>query len=163
MTRTRTCSLYTGPQNHIHLERRCLHNQGLPMVLRRPWFGNSKVVPLSVHLDLYLDKWPVIDLNRLNTCLLIERFKMETPESIRATLFPKEWVSSMDLSDTYLHIPIHQNSRKYLRFCHNSQVFLFTSLPFCLATAPQVFTMIVKEVKLMALTRAVRFQQYLDD
>ena len=34
---------------------------------------------------------------------------METPESIRASLIPGEWVSSMDLSDAYLHIPIHQN------------------------------------------------------
>ena len=33
-------------------------------------------------------------------------------------------------------------------FCHNSQVFQFTSLPFSLAIIPQVFTMIVKEVKL---------------
>ena len=49
------------------------------------------------------------------------------------------------------------------RFCHKSQVFQFTSLPFGLATAHQVFTMIVKEVKLMALTRGIRFHQYLDD
>ena len=41
---------------------------------------------------------------------------METPESIRASLIPGEWVLSIDLSDTYLHIPIHPNSRKYLRF-----------------------------------------------
>ena len=68
---------------------------------------------------------------------------METPESIRASLIPGEWVVSIDLSDAYLHIPIHPNSRKYLRFCHKSQVFQFTSLPFGLATAPQVFTMLV--------------------
>ena len=43
------------------------------------------------------------------------------------------------------------------------QVFQFTSLPFGLATAPQVFTMIVKEVKLMALSRGIRLHQYLDD
>ena len=42
------------------------------------------------------------------------------------------------------------------------QVFQFTSLPFGLATAPQVFTMLVKEVKLMALTRGIRLYQYLD-
>ena len=64
-------------------------------------------------------------------------------------------VSSIDLSDAYLHISIHPNSRKYLRFCCKSQVFQFTSLPFGLATAPQVFTMIVKEVKLMALSRGL--------
>ena len=110
------------------------------------------------------ERWrPVIDLSRLNTFLLVERFKMETPESIRAFLIPVEWVSSIDLSDAYLHIPIHPNSRKYLRCCHKSQVFQFTSPPFRLATAPQVFTMIVKEVKLMALTRGIRLHQYLDD
>ena len=56
-------------------------------------------------------------------------------------------------------LPTHphpSNSRKYLRFCYKSQVFQFTSLPFRLATAPQVFTMIVKEVKLMALSRGLR-------
>ena len=65
--------------------------------------------------------------------------------------------------NAYLHIPIHPNSRKYLRFCNRSQVFQFTSLPFGLATATQVFTMIVKEVKLMALSSGLRLHQYLDD
>ena len=91
-------------------------------------------------------RWrPVIDLSRLNSFLIVERFKMKTPESIRASLIPGEWMSSIDLSDAYLHIPIHPNSRKYLRFCHKSQVFQFTSLPFWLATAPPVFTVIVKK------------------
>ena len=88
---------------------------------------------------------------------------METPESIRTSLIPGEWVSSIHLSDAYLHIPIHPNSRKYLRFCHRSQVFQLTSLPFGLATAPQVFTVTVKEVKLMALSKGLRLHQYLDD
>ena len=88
---------------------------------------------------------------------------METPESIRISLIPGEWVSSIDLSDAYLHIPIHPNSRKCLRFCHRPQVFQFTSLPFGLATAPQVFTMIVKKVKLLALSRGLRLHQYLGD
>ena len=43
-------------------------------------------------------RWrPVIDLSRLNTFLLVERFKMETPESIRTSLIPGKWVSSIDL------------------------------------------------------------------
>ena len=109
-------------------------------------------------------RWrPVIDLSRVNTFLLVERFKMETPESIRACMIPGEWVLSIDLLDACLHIPIHPNSRKYLRFCHRLQVFQFTCLPFGLATAPQVFTMIVKEVKLMALSRGIRLHQYQDD
>ena len=128
---------------------------------------NVKFLEFYSHLFLVPkpnQRWrPVIDLRRLNTFLLVERFKMETPESIRDSLIPGEWVSSIDFSDAYLHIPIHPNSRKYLRFCHKSQLFQFTSLPFGLAMAPQVFTMIVKEVKLMALSRAIRLCQYLDD
>ena len=42
-------------------------------------------------------------------------------------------------------------------------MFQFTSLPLGIATAPQVFTMIVKEVKLMTLSRGLRLHQYLDD
>ena len=42
-------------------------------------------------------RWrPVIDLSRLNTFLHVEKFKMETPESIRTSLVPGEWVSSID-------------------------------------------------------------------
>ena len=82
-------------------------------------------------------RWrPVIGLSGLNTFLHVEKFKMETPESIRTSLVPGEWVSLIDLLDAYLHIPIHPNSRKYLRFCYKAQVFQFTSLPFGLATAP---------------------------
>ena len=87
---------------------------------------------------------------------------METPEAIRASLIPGEWVSSIDLPDADVYIPIHPKSGTY-RFYHDSQVFQFTSLPFGLVIASQVFTMIVKEVKLMALTRGVRLHQYLDD
>ena len=84
------------------------------------------------------ERWrPVIDLSRLNTFLHIEKFKMETPESIRTSLIPGEWVLSIDLSDAYLRIPIHPNSRKYLRFCYRSQLFQFTSFPFGLVTAPR--------------------------
>ena len=129
----------------------------------------ENVKPLGFYSHLFLvpkphQRWrPVIDLSRFNTFLHIEKFKMETPESIRTSLIPGEWVSLIDISNAYLHIPIHPNSRKYLRFCHRSQVFQFTSLPFGLATAPQVFTMIVKEVKLMALSKGLRLHQYLND
>ena len=129
--------------------------------------GKCKISRFYSHLFLVPkphQRWrPVIDLSRLNTFLHVDKFKMKTPESIRTSLIPGEWASSIDLSDAYLHIPIHPLSKKYLRFCHRSQVFQFTSLPFGLATAPQVLTIIVKEVKLMALSRGLRLHQYLDD
>ena len=52
----------------------------------------------------------------LSTCRKVRNGN--TQESIRASLILGECVSSIDLSDAYLHIPIHPDSRKYLRFCH---------------------------------------------
>ena len=63
------------------------------------------------------NRWrPVIDLSSLNKFLAISKFKMETPESIRASLRKGEWVTSIDLTNAYLHMPIHTQSQKYLRF-----------------------------------------------
>ena len=62
-------------------------------------------------------KWrPILDLSQLNLYLSTNTFKMETPETIRVSLQIGEWVTSMDFSDAYFHIPINQRSRKYLRF-----------------------------------------------
>ena len=109
-------------------------------------------------------RWrPVIDLSHLNHFLDIRTFKMETPESIRASLQIGEWVTSIDLQDAYFHIPIHCLYQKYLRFTHKGRVYQFRALPFGLATAPLIFTMVAKEVKLMALARGIRLHAYLDD
>ena len=63
------------------------------------------------------NRWrAVTDLSSLNQFLAIPKFKMEIPESIRASLRKGEWVTSIDLTDAYLHVPIHSQSQKYLRF-----------------------------------------------
>ena len=72
---------------------------------------------------------PVIDLSLLN--LYINKyFKMETVNSVRQSIRANDWVVSIDLTDAYLHVPIHPISRKYLRFIFEHQVFQFTALLF---------------------------------
>ena len=109
-------------------------------------------------------KWrPILDLSQLNLYLALATFKMETPETIRLYLQQGEWVTSLDFSDAYFHIPINQRSRKYLRFHIRGRTFQLTALPFGLSTAPLEFTKVVKEVKLMAQAQGIRIHQYLDD
>ena len=88
---------------------------------------------------------------------------METPETIRMPLQQGEWVTSIDFKDTYFHIPIQEQSRKYLRFHIQGQSYQFKALPFRLSTAPMDFTVVAKEVKLMAMQKGIRIHQYLDD
>ena len=110
------------------------------------------------------NKWrPVIDLSVVNTFLHVPTFKMETAEVIRASLQAGEWVASIDLTDAYFHVPIHQKFQKYLRFHVQGQAYQFRALPFGIATAPLEFTRVVKEVNFMALSQGVRIHQYLDD
>ena len=110
------------------------------------------------------NKWrPILDLSKLNLFLKVEKFKMETPETIRTSLQQGEWVTSVDFKDAYFHIPIQAQSRKYLRFHVHGRTYQFKALPFGLSTAPMEFTVLVKEVKLMAIRTGIRIHQYLDD
>ena len=70
---------------------------------------------------------------------------------------------SVGLTDAYLHVPIHQLSRKLLRFCYQDEVFQFRVLPFWLSVSTRVFTRVVDAM--MAHVRSLGFQvhHYLDD
>ena len=110
------------------------------------------------------NKWRLIpDLSKLNQFLKAKKFKMVTPETIRTSLQQGEWVTSIDFRDAYFHISIQEQSRKYLRFHIQGQTYQFKALPFRLSTAPMEFTVIAKEVKLMAIHNGIRIHQYLDD
>ena len=99
----------------------------------------------------------------LNKFLVIPKFKMENSESICASLKKGEWVTSIDLTDAYLHVTIHTQYQKYLSFYFKEVTYQFTSLPFGLAMTPLICTSIVKEVKLMALQSGISLHHYLDD
>ena len=107
--------------------------------------------------------WPFLDLSSLNKFLKVQTFKLETPESIRLSLQTGEWVSSLDFSDTYFHIPISQSSKKYLRFHCQNQTFQFTAPPFGLSTAPMEFTIVIKEVRLVAEAHHIQIHPCLDE
>ena len=73
-----------------------------------------------------------------------------------------EWVTSINFKDTYFHMPIQEQSRKYKISCPRQNI-QFQALRFRLSTAPTEFTVIAKEVKLMAIHKGIRIHQYLDD
>ena len=59
---------------------------------------------------------PVIDLSHLNEFVLQTPIKMETVASVLLSILEGDFLASIDLKDTYFQIPIHQSSRKLLRF-----------------------------------------------
>ena len=109
------------------------------------------------------DLRPVIDLSTLNRHMVVPHFKMETQGSVRSAIRSQEWTVSIDIHDAYLHVPMHQAVRKYLRFVVNKKVYQFTCLPFGLATSPREFTKLLRPVVSLLGQQGVKLHVYLDD
>ena len=70
---------------------------------------------------------------------------------------------SIDFKNAYFQIPIQSQSRKYQRLHVQGQTYQFKALLIDLSTAPMEFTVVAKEVNLIALQKGIRTHQYLDD
>ena len=109
------------------------------------------------------DLRPVIDLSTLNRHMVVPHFKMEMQGSVQSAIRSQEWTVSIDIRDAYLHVPMHQAVRKYLRFVVNKKVYQFTCLPFGLATSPWEFTKLLRPVVSLLRQQGVKLHVYLDD
>ena len=106
---------------------------------------------------------PIIDLSTLNGYVTSSHFHMETPQSVLRSIRPGDWMVSLDLQDAYLQVPVHHDSRSYLRFMVEERTYQFRVLCFGLTTAPQVFTRIIAPVSAILHKYGVRMLRYLDD
>ena len=106
---------------------------------------------------------PVIDLSRLNHSVCVSHFHMEIQQLVLQSLCPGDWMVSLDLRDAYLQVPVHPESRYYLRFCVGEEVFQFRSLCFGLSTAPQAFTRVMAPISSIMHRHGFKILRYLDD
>ena len=105
----------------------------------------------------------MIDLSHLNGFVRLTPFKMETVSSVLLSVREGDFLASIDLQDAYFQIPVHQSSRKLLRFLSEGTVYQFKALCFGLLTAPQVFTSVFTAVSAWAHSHGIRLLRYLDD
>ncbi|XP_071080626.1 uncharacterized protein [Haliotis cracherodii] len=77
---------------------------------------------------------PILNLRRLNALIEVPFFKMETLCAVISAVETGEWLTSIDLKDAYLHIPIQPELKKYLRFSFDGRCYQFRVLPFGIST-----------------------------
>ena len=106
---------------------------------------------------------PVIDLSPLNRTLVPKKFKMETVHAVRLSISPGDFATSLDLRDAYFHISMHRNTWRYLRFIWMGKIYHFVALPFGLSPAPYIFTMVSRELGIIARRNGIRLKLYIDD
>ena len=90
-------------------------------------------------------------------------FKMETLQSVLLSVRRGDRMVSIDLKDAYLQVPMHPESRKFLRFMTFGKVYQFKVLCFGLSTAPQVFTRVMAPVSAILHSLGIRLRRYLDN
>ena len=83
---------------------------------------------------------PVINLKPLNQFLHLQTFKMEGLSDFKVLLEPNDFMITTDLSDAYMTLPIEEESRNYLCFQFQDQIFQFCVLTCDLNDAPRAFT-----------------------
>ena len=106
---------------------------------------------------------PVIDLSTLNRFVDVSHFQMETIQSVLLSVRPGDWMASIDLRDSYLQVPVHPESRPFIRFVSNGHVYQFKALCFGLSTAPQVFSRVMAPVSAILHSMGIRMRRYLND
>ncbi len=93
----------------------------------------------------------------------IQKFKMENLKHLRQLVKEKDFMTSIDLKDGYLHVPVAGRSQRFLQFRLRNKFYRFRALPFGLSTAPRIFTKVLRPVVQLCRERGIRLLVYLDD
>lgn len=96
--------------------------------------------PILFVVSKALGVWrAILDLKRLNKHLVYRRFKMQSLQSILESIQEGDSLTSIDLMEAYLHIPILSAHQRFLRFCYTNQHYQYRALPFGLSSVPRTF------------------------
>jgi hypothetical protein len=84
-------------------------------------------------------------------------------EVVRELIESGDYCVSLDLKNGYFHVPIAAQYHKYLGFSIANQAYVFTALPFGLASAPRIFTKLFKPLIAFLRFKGMRIVIYIDD
>ena len=106
---------------------------------------------------------PILNLRKLNDHIPYIHFKMETLKNVKDMLRQGDFMVKIDLKDAYFTLPLHPNSRKFVRFQWGRDIYQFLCLCFGLGPAPRLFTKLMKVPMALLRRLNIRLIVYLDD
>ena len=136
-----------------------LSNNCVKLVAQKPHVCS----PLLVVENAGGKKRLVINLKYINMYLWKVKFKYEDIRSAMMFFEKGDYLCTFDLKSGYHHVDIHVDSQTYLGFEWKQKYYMFTVLPFGLATACYVFTKLLRPVVKYLRTKGIRIVVYLDD
>ena len=88
---------------------------------------------------------------------------MESLADLRDLVRPDDAMIALDMVQGYYHVLLHPSARTFCGFCWRGQYYVYSVLPFGLATAPRVFAKIMNVLARHWRSSGVRMLAYLDD
>ena len=88
---------------------------------------------------------------------------METLQSALTLVKPGSYMAVLDLKDAYYSVSIAEEHRHYLRFVFMNQLLEYVALPNGLASAPRLFTKLMKPVYSTLRSKGICLVGYTDD
>jgi hypothetical protein len=108
----------------------------------------------------------ILNLKEFNeTYVVYHHFKMDSFETALKLVKPNCFMASIDLRHGYYSVPIASEHRKYLRFRWRGKIYQYTCLANGLASAPRLFTKLIKNNNKYAKLRRLGYKNsgYIDD
>jgi hypothetical protein len=100
---------------------------------------------------------PIVNLKVLNKFVCSPYFKMEGVSSLQEIIRPDDCFTNIDLKNAYLTMPLHRENRNFIQIrWGGGQLFQFKMLAFGLASAPLLFTKILKPIVTFLRSQALR-------
>lgn len=82
---------------------------------------------------------------------------------VQEVLSPGTWFTSLDVANTYWHIPVHRRFQSFLAVQDGESVLRFRVMLFWLNLAPRVFTKLTGTVAALLADEGFQVLMYLDD
>ncbi|XP_070591368.1 CUE domain-containing protein 1 isoform X2 [Erythrolamprus reginae] len=105
----------------------------------------------------------ILNLKQLNVFIKYRRFHMHSLQTILPSIRTRDLLTSIDLKEAYLHVPVYPAHRKFLRFCSEGIHYQYKAMPFGLSSAPRTFTKLLDALTAHLRSHSIRLMAYLDD
>ena len=110
-----------------------------------------------------VDCWMILNLKELNKFIVYQHFKMDSLKTVKDLMTQGCFMASVDIKDAYYTVPIATEHQKYLKLMWRDKLYQYTCLPNGLASAPRIFTKLLKPVFNVLRQTGYLSSSYIDD
>ena len=110
-----------------------------------------------------IDYRMILNLKELNNYVVYRHFKMDSLKSVTDLMTQGCFMASVDIRDAYYTVPIAMEHQTYLKFAWRDKLYQYTCLPNGLASAPRIFTKLLKPVFTILRKKGHLSSSYIDD